>query len=323
MITPRLNFNLSNLDPIRLAQIVKYRGNLTVTSNNTSIIPRDTAGNIQLREDSETNPLLIIEPVATTITLNSVLKVLDTRFQYFKFPATTRVIQTATASIDLNLGDFESDTINTELKLPLLTDDNNQIITYSKINTSYSSNWYYDSYNTSGFRDLPFTGGVQTQRPNAYTLTQSTIDQLRSKNKTLQFTIQTQFKSTTNAATALTIRLRRQSKSSRPFNIPILTTTSIGDVYPMLNMIYVLDINDMFVGDSYIIDAVAGNTSYTLNENGFWDIQVIDKPTTPALYGSNTSGVYDINGGVTLSVNENDVIREIGTKTLTNEFIYI
>jgi hypothetical protein len=322
MITPRFNFNLSNLNPIRLAQIVKYRGNLTVTSNNTSIIPRDGAGNIQLQEDSETNPLLIIEPVATTITLNSVLKVLDTRFQYFKFPATTRVIQTSTASIDLNVPELEQD-INTELRLPLLTDDNNQIITYSKINTSYSSNWYYDSYNTSGFRDLPFTGGVQTQRPNAYTLTQSTIDQLRSKNKTLQFTIQTQFKSTTNAPTALTIRLRRQSKISRPFNIPILNTTSVGDVYPQLNMIYVLDINDMFDSDSYIIDAVSGNTAYTLNENGFWDIQVIDNPTTPAIYGSNTSGVYDINGGVTLSVNENNVVREIGTKTLTNEFIYI
>lgn len=317
------NINLSKLlDPVKLAQIVKYVGNLTVTSNDVNIVPRDDSGNIQLIEESETNPLLIIEPVATKITLDSVLKVLDTRFQYFKFPATTRVIQTNTASINLNLDDIELNTINAELKLPLLTDENNQPITYSKINTSYSSTWYYNSYESSGFKELPFIGGIQTQRPNAYTIPQSTIDQLRSRNKTLQFTIQTQFKSTTPAETSLKIRLRRHSKSSRPFNMPILDTVSIGDVYPMLNMIYVLDINDIVDGDSYIIDAVAGNTSYTLNENGFWNIQIIDKPTAPGIYGSNNSGVYDINGGVTLLISENNVVREIGTKTLTNEFIY-
>lgn len=106
MLTPiRLNPRLR--DPIRLQQIAKYQGNLTVTSNDTNIVPRDEAGNIQLQEDSETNPLLIIEPLSTRITLNSVLKVLDTQFQYFKFPATVRVIDDTEVNVDLTIPELE------------------------------------------------------------------------------------------------------------------------------------------------------------------------------------------------------------------------
>lgn len=111
MLRPiRLNSRL--LDPEKLQQVVKYQGNLTVTSNDTNIIPRDDAGNITLQENLETNPLLIIEPVATKITLNSVLKVVDTRFQYFKFPATTRIIDTPEVEVDLTIP--ELDEVQTE-----------------------------------------------------------------------------------------------------------------------------------------------------------------------------------------------------------------
>jgi hypothetical protein len=107
MLRP-LRINVGKLlDPVKLQQIVKYQGNLTITSNDMNIIPRDDAGNVQLQEDSETNPLLIIEPVATRITLNSVLKVLDTQFQYFKFPATVRVIDTPQVDVDLTIPELQ------------------------------------------------------------------------------------------------------------------------------------------------------------------------------------------------------------------------
>jgi len=96
------------LDPVKLQQAVKYQGNLTVTSNDTNIVPRDEAGNVQLQEDADSNPLLIIEPVSTRITLNSVLKVLDTQFQYFKFPATTRIITDTEVDIDLTVPELDS-----------------------------------------------------------------------------------------------------------------------------------------------------------------------------------------------------------------------
>lgn len=97
---------ISRPDPVSLAQQAKYKQQgLTVTSNNTSIIPRDTAGNIILQENSETNPILIIEPVTTKITTNSILRVIETRFQYYSFPAS--IIAVATAA-DLNV-DFTLD----------------------------------------------------------------------------------------------------------------------------------------------------------------------------------------------------------------------
>lgn len=106
MLRPiRLNPRLR--DPLQLQQLAKYQGNLTVTSNDSNIIPRDDAGNVRMQEDSETNPLLIIEPVATRITLNSVLKVLDTQFQYFKFPATVRVIDDTEVDVDLTIPELD------------------------------------------------------------------------------------------------------------------------------------------------------------------------------------------------------------------------
>tara|TARA_R110000868_G_scaffold71769_4_gene209840 strand:- start:1145 stop:2011 length:867 start_codon:yes stop_codon:yes gene_type:complete len=90
-------------DPISLDQQAKYKQQgLTVTSNNTSIIPRDSAGNIMLQENSETNPLLIIEPVTTKITTNSILRVIDTQFQYYSFPVSVRAT-TNNTSFDLNI----------------------------------------------------------------------------------------------------------------------------------------------------------------------------------------------------------------------------
>jgi hypothetical protein len=73
---------------------------LTYRSNDSNIIPRDPAGNVQLQEQSDTNPLLIIEPVAQKITTISALKIIDTQFNYYKFPVKTKVVNVNT-DIDL------------------------------------------------------------------------------------------------------------------------------------------------------------------------------------------------------------------------------
>ena len=80
-------------DAVNLRRNAKYLKNgLTVTSDNVSIHPRDAAGNIILQENAETNPLLIIEPTISNISNSSMLKILNTRFEYFKFPVTTTPI---------------------------------------------------------------------------------------------------------------------------------------------------------------------------------------------------------------------------------------
>ena len=331
MKTPIRNFG-KIFDPIKLAQFTKYIGNLNVISNNTSIVPRDVSGNIQLNEESETNPLLIIEPTATKIQLASVLKVLDTRFQYFKFPATTRVIQTTTASIDLELPELEQD-INTELRLPITYDEQNQPITIEKINTSYESNWFYSTgFESSGFRELPFSGGTQT-RDNAYTLTKSTIETLRTRGKTLKFIIQTQFVSTvTNSNTDVKIRLTRDNiKSYRPWLFPAIelqTTATPTSAYPVLGMEFILNSDDLVEDDVFTINAVAGNPAYVLTDKSFWTVEVVDIPIETPLYGiNNTSGVYDIQGSsetVTLNAIIYDgTTTKVGTKIPgSDEFIF-
>lgn len=91
------------LDSIDVDKQLKYhKSGLTYISNDTSVIPRDGAGNIALNENSTNNPLLIIEPTSTQVITKSILRVIDTQFKYFKFPATTTVVDQS-SELDLNL----------------------------------------------------------------------------------------------------------------------------------------------------------------------------------------------------------------------------
>lgn len=99
-----MNSIKNNIDSIRVDQQLKYeKDGLTRISNDTSVLPRDANGNIILNQNSESNPLLIIEPTANRITLKSMLRVLDTQFKYFKFPARTTVIEEEPVELDLDL----------------------------------------------------------------------------------------------------------------------------------------------------------------------------------------------------------------------------
>jgi hypothetical protein len=59
---------------------------LTYISDNTSIHPRDEAGNIIFNEGATDNPILIVEPVKPLYTVESVINAVKTNFEYFKFP---------------------------------------------------------------------------------------------------------------------------------------------------------------------------------------------------------------------------------------------
>ena len=323
MFTPKLNKE-KLLDPVTIQQLIKYQNNLTVTSNNTNIIPRDDAGNIQLQEASTTNPLLIIEPVTTKLLLNSVLKVLDTRFQYFKFPATTRVIETPDVNIDLTLPDLEQDVISTELKLPVGVDEKNQPSPWDRINTSYTSDWFYSTgFVSSGFKELTFVGENQT-KTNAFVLTKSIIDTLRQQNKTLKFTIQTQFVgNNTSVPTNFLLRLNRDNiKSWRPYAFPIPQLETLGtstNGYPILGMDFILNADDFVEDDYFVINVVSGNPAYSLNDKAYWKIEPVDIPTTPPLFGiDNKSGVYNIQGGgedvILKSITYDSALKEIATE---------
>ena len=95
-------------DPVAGDLQAKYQvKGTTYVSNDPAIIPRDGNGNIVLNEGETDNPKLIIDPVAERITVRSALKVLDTRFQYYKFP-TNVVAQNLNLNINI---DIEQDPI--------------------------------------------------------------------------------------------------------------------------------------------------------------------------------------------------------------------
>jgi hypothetical protein len=181
-ISPLLNtIAIPRVDPVTADQQARYRADgLSYISNNESIIPRDGAGNIILDESSSTNPLLIIDPVTELITTKSALRILDTSFQYYKFPVTIRPSDDIEdLVVDL---DFESDaqdiiyarykpndnqaiqTSNSEIAMDIVVEGISQIVTnkyyitkeiknsgkdlnfYIKINHRYDGDGYGTSY---------------------------------------------------------------------------------------------------------------------------------------------------------------------------------
>lgn len=337
-------------DGITLEQITYYDQNgITAISNNVNVVPRDEAGNIVLQEAQE-NPLLIIEPISIKITNQSMLRVLDTQFNYFKFPAKINIEEEPELDLDLDLDFSELNTttnnINVELKLPVPVDEQGQPNQFVRISTANPTIWFYD-FQDSGFKQLPFAGGLQ-ETPNAYTITQSTIDELRNTNKTLKFAIQLQFRTRSNIRTAFRVKLNRNNpKNYREFKSFILYTESsvsgqansdsnpygftvknYDDDYPVLYMEYYVDMNDIQPGDSYFFTAVSGTPAWSLNGNAYWLVEIADIPGTPGLYGwsnNNTqqnAGIYFI-GSDTVLKDELDVNILKKTNSTNQEIQYL
>jgi len=87
-----------------LERFVKYQEmGLNYRSNDDNINVRNNAGSLKLNENDEKHPVLIIEPSSNNILNESILKVIDTQFNYFKFPATTRIIGSDNVDLDLDI----------------------------------------------------------------------------------------------------------------------------------------------------------------------------------------------------------------------------
>jgi len=295
---------LNRETPEFLLEQARYNSlGMTYMSDNQSIIPRDLAGNILFEESALVKPLLIIEPVAEQITTISTLRVLDTAFQYYKFPVSVNITDSVDVDVDVEIE--EQDLISTRYTIPPRFDEQDQPITYLRINTSTSTTWFTNpDYGelqtvTAGPRRLPFVGPNQ-QELGTYTITQNTLDTLRAKNQTLKFTIKTQFTSqdkTSNVGFRMIIgRAMPESWRSSGFLYEIYAETKgvlqTGE-YPSMELEYVLDIiNDAAAYDKYEINVVSGAPSWALTDNCYWKIDVIDIPTTPSLTGTVGYGVY-------------------------------
>jgi len=153
-----MDANKNKIDSINVDQQVKYqKDGLTRISNNATVVPRDTNGNIVLEQDSNSNPLLIIEPTANRITTKSILRILDTQFKYFKFPARTTVIEEE--PVDLNL----------DLDLTIQQQD----ASFARYRPSEDQR-IAASAEYSGIEISEVQDGLSQQKPNSYTITKET-----------------------------------------------------------------------------------------------------------------------------------------------------
>jgi hypothetical protein len=158
------------IDAIDIDRQVKYQvDGLTRISNNQSVVPRDANGNISLQENVTTNPLLIIEPMTTKITTKSILRVLDTQFKYFTFPARTTVIEEEIVDLDLDL----------DLQF--------QDPTFARYRPSQDQR-IAASADYSGIEINEIQDGLPQQSPNTYTITKD----LKNSGVDLRFRIKLQ-----------------------------------------------------------------------------------------------------------------------------------
>lgn len=157
------------LDPVNLQQTSKYiKDGLTVVSNNTDIVPRDENGNIIVQNGS----YMVIETNSFNINNNAMLKVLDTQFNYFKFPVQIEE-ELVDANLDIDL-DFEQDTIYAR---------------YAPIeNLRLSDPIGPDGYQPSRPVELEFNKvvrGIAQETPNRYTIT----DEIKNSGVDLRFRV--------------------------------------------------------------------------------------------------------------------------------------
>jgi len=272
-------FDLSNvnklLDPDNVDKQLKYYKNgLTYVSNNTSVIPRDEAGNIILNENSTTNPLLIIEPTSNKIITTSLLRVIDTQFKYFKFPARTNVIQEEPVDVNLDL-DFN---LQQDAVFARYRPSDDQRIPYGTI---------YSGIEMSEVQD-----GLTQQKPNSYVISK----QIKNSGVDLRFRIKLQHRY--DALTGYGVAYFSLIKSGeegldRSFKAPFSNTSELHPTIPgsinqyevqNLEIDIVISNSEFEIGDAFSIGAYAftrqpNDTQYhTINAlQSYWVISDASK----------------------------------------------
>jgi hypothetical protein len=251
---------------------------------------------------------------------SSVVKVLDTQFNYFKFPV--RIAgESLDLDFDIDLNIPEGDDGGVNLTIPVPFDAQNQPQNFQRINGAGPNTWFRnDEEDPGGFRELAFTGGTQP-RNNAYTVTETILNSLRQQNKTLRFRVQTQYRTGDDQGrTEFRLRLNRSNpKIYHPFKtIELLKDQNVqgttenennpngfsNNAYPFFTMTYIVDMQDTQPGDIYTFSTVSANAaSYILAQNCYWDIDIVDIPTTPGIYGASDNNTAELSGVYAFSAN--------------------
>lgn len=186
------------IDSVALRQDSFYdEKGITAISNNNAVVSRDQGGNVLIQP---TSSLLVIEAITTNILAESVLPLLNTQFNYFKFPARTAIVdETLDLDLDLNLD------LSLELESEIATVESNIPVTPSTYKPSANqqvnkiSKDSLDGVKTEAqiIELSTVTQGPPQQYKNAFTITQDLIEQ--GKDLKITGVITTQYNSNRNS----------------------------------------------------------------------------------------------------------------------------
>jgi hypothetical protein len=136
-------------DSVSLVQDSFYEEQgITAISNNNAVVSRDLGGNILVQP---TSSLLVIEAITTNILAESVLPVLNTQFNYYRFPSRISFID---ESLDLDL-DLDVDLSNDPIYARYKPSENRKI----NANETYS-----------GILMDEVVDGMMQRKPNSYVI---------------------------------------------------------------------------------------------------------------------------------------------------------
>ena len=224
---------------------------LTALSNDTDLVPRDSAGNVIIDAADPDNQVLIIEPVVRRITQRSFLNTINTAFSYFSFPvATTTPIGAIDLNVDLTVA--EPDIIYARYKP---SEDR-------KINAGVIN--FIAPYTGSAFSGIlmdEIEDGIPQKNTNAYYITK----EIKNSGKDLRIRIQIEHR----YDTSVTNEVRRVLFSLIKTNVDTGIDRSYR-VYPESNLgisqyqVKTLIIDDVLlnsefnIGDNFLIGAICG-----------------------------------------------------------------
>lgn len=301
------------MDALTIRNNAKYDlHGINVESNNPDVVARNNAGFVVVQQ---TSSLLVIEGIDVKYTNASVIPLLNTRFEYFKFPVT--VTPTGSFGIDFNIDDVLSTQTETiRLTLPVELDANQQPSEWIKTDSVLPSVWYYGgTQQSNGFKQIPFSGANQTA-VNGYMITKDTLELLVKQNKTLKFTCKVQYQSARptidRAYHDLTLSRTNMQSGARNFNLNTFTIRAVSNAgpvsaqsnvygvsnnaYPIIEVSYFVNMADTRAGDIYrwltVSNAAASPLAGGWMSTGtsYWDIEIVDVPTGNYLL----PGIYDI-----------------------------
>lgn len=184
---------------------------ITAISNNNAVVPRDQGGNVLIQP---TSSLLIIEAITTNVLAESVLPLLNTQFNYFKFPARTAIVD---ESLDLDLDlDLE---LNLQLEDAALQIEAAAPSTPARYKPSSDQQVVKATSETAQPIDLSVvTTGPTQVNTNSFTIAQDLIDS--GKSLKLTGVITTQYNSNRNSEVGFTISYTTAAGDTNYYSTP-------------------------------------------------------------------------------------------------------